>query len=635
MRRWSKEHKALLIHVSVALLWVTLVWLSYGLFPNQLGARKVLSRIVFIGIATQLLVLAIYQRRKTLRMINQFFTATAPPINLAVFRIVFFWILFNFVDTSLIVRFSQFPTELQFAPKGLEWLLPYLPINQTSAKIACIVLLICCFTAMIGLFTRTSAALATILGFYALGIPQFFGKVGHYHHLIWFAAILAASRCGDVFSCDAVRAAWKRADRGMTEPPASSQAYALPLRFVWLLIGMIYFFPGLWKVGRSGFDWALSENFKYQLYGKWLELGGWTPFLRLDQYPLLYKLAALGAMVFELSFIFLIFFPRLRLLAVLGGIIFHSMIALFMRISFWTLQACYVAFFDWNAIFHRLGRWLYREEMYIVYDGNCKLCRRTIASLRVFDILGRVTYVNALDQQVLNNHRLLWLDSTALLSDMHAVVDRKTWTGFSSYRALAPRIPILWPVLPLLYLWPVPIIGNRIYRAVADLRTCSIADVPLAQTAGYKYKPQPRLPAVVMTGIFLLSVNIPLGFRELGDSWPFACYPTFARIADAQQQSLEILPLNSAGRVITWDELALSQRLTETRYKTLILRILKREDPTRRNIQLESLWQMMVQNEPSLRPAASVQFYKVTVWNIPEKQPENPVAQELLYELKL
>ncbi|MFE1744162.1 hypothetical protein [Coleofasciculus sp. H7-2] len=100
---------------------------------------------------------------------------------------------------------------------------------------------------MIGLFSRTSALLTAFIGFYALGIPQFFGKVDRDHHLLWFSAILAASRCGDYFSGDAIFTAWKRADRGVVEPPSSSSIYALPLRFVWLLLGIIYFFLGFWK----------------------------------------------------------------------------------------------------------------------------------------------------------------------------------------------------------------------------------------------------------------------------------------------------------------------------------------------------------------------------------------------------
>lgn len=664
MRKKYKKYGLLLANLLVTFLWLILVWLLYILFPSQSEVRITVSRVILFGITTQLLVLASQRRHQTLSGIQRFFTAATHPINLAVFRIVFFWSLFNSVNAAEIIWFSQLPPELKFPPTGLGWLLSYLPINQTLAGIFTTLLRVFSLTAMAGLFTRTSAVLTVILGVYALGIPQFFGKVNHYHHLLWFAAILAASRCGDVFSCDAVWKAWRRADRGIIEPPAASQAYALPLRFVWLLIGVIYFFPGFWKVCLSGFDWAFSENFKFQLYNKWSELDGWMPFFRLDQYPFLYKLSALGAIIFELSFIFLIFLPKLRLLAAFGGILFHSTINTFMRInSFWTLQVSYAAFFDWHAIFLRIGRWLYQKEMYLIYDGNCKLCRRTIASLRVFDVFGRVTYANALNDVALTNYRLDWLDSDAIMADMHVVVQKQAWKGFSAYRVLATRIPVLWPILPLLYVWPIPRIGRQIYRRVADSRTCSIAGTPpleagLIQTSRRSQRLRSR--TVVLVGIFLLSVNSLCGIVGIYRSWPFALYPPFAILAKAQRESLEIVPLDSSGEIIPFDQQALKQKFSSDRFvgltasmlgtgkqalnqqfssdwvKGLISSILGSLDsPAQSRARFNALWQVAVQNDPNLRRADSVRFYKLTQWTTPDRQKENPINQELIFELKL
>ena len=55
-------------------------------------------------------------------------------------------------------------------------------------------------------------------------------------------------------------AAWKRANRGVTDPPGPSRTYALPIRFVWLLMGLIYFFPGFWNAQASstGFNSLLG-----------------------------------------------------------------------------------------------------------------------------------------------------------------------------------------------------------------------------------------------------------------------------------------------------------------------------------------------------------------------------------------
>src|SRR5262249_47636392 len=159
--------------------------------------------------------------------------------------------------------------------------------------------------------------------------------------------------------------------------------------FVWLLMGVIYFFAGMWKLWSGGIDWALSDNLRFMMYEQWTQLGGWTPFFRIDHYPVIYRGAALGTVLFETSFIFLLFSRRLRMLSVVGGVTFHTMTDVFMRISFASLVKCYVAFFDWYAIARRIGTFLFKEEAYVVYDGNSGLYRRTIACVQVFDILQR------------------------------------------------------------------------------------------------------------------------------------------------------------------------------------------------------------------------------------------------------
>src|SRR6266446_439128 len=208
-------------------------------------ARLLYSRVLLICIAIYLIVVAGLKYRSLVRTGCEFFSAATHPINLAIFRVVLFYMIFNQVDVSNVTWFSQIPAELRVAPQGLGWLIAdYLPINATYVKLAAQLLLLCSFTAMIGLFTRFSALLTTVLSFYVLAIPQLYGKVNHYHHLLWFAAILAASQCGDALSCDAILSAWRRADHGVTAPPGPSHIYALPLRFIWLLLGVIYFFSG-------------------------------------------------------------------------------------------------------------------------------------------------------------------------------------------------------------------------------------------------------------------------------------------------------------------------------------------------------------------------------------------------------
>jgi len=582
-----------------------------------------------------LLVASLLLRRRAPRFIRDFFAADTDPLNLAIFRVVFFLLLAFSFSVSNTVWFASIPAELQFPPPGLRWLLAYLPVNEGLAQITSLFLLLFCIMAALGLLTRLSAIFCTLLGFYVLGIPQFYGKINHYHHLVWFAAILAASPSADVLSLDAILAAWKRADAGSLDPPRPSQVYALPLRFVWLSMGAIYFSAGFWKVWTSGYAWAFSDNPKIMMYNKWMELGGWRPIFRIDQYPFLYQMSAAATIIFELSFIFLIFFPAIRLLAPLGGLAFHNMTNLFMRISFWQLQVCYVAFVDWDRLFRSLGNRLYREPMYLVFDGNCQLCRRTIASIRTFDLLHRVSYVNALDEGELRRCGLTWLSQEALLRDIHAVVGRRWWAGFPAYRAVATRLPVLWPLLPFLYVCPVPLVGNRVYRHVADARVCSVEDRPSDGTPYLlRVRTTRQVRAIVFVGALVLYTAILSAVGKI-QSWPVAGYPTFEDRDPSEVTVITMTAQDRAGRTREIDPLKEHPReLSSERLVALLGRILASDNDADRGKRLRVLWDVLRREDAESRNAVVVRFYRTTLSSLPEKQGNNLVDRQLLYELR-
>ncbi len=286
-------------------------------------------------------------------VVKNFFSEKGSPFNLAIFRII----LFLFILTQLqglwatSIGFSQLPSEMRVVPIGMNTLLSIVPINPALVEKSLFVFTVACILAMFGCFARWTCFIAAISGIYVMGISQCYGKVDHNHHLIWFMLILSASRCADVLSIDSL---WQARKRMMSRIPNSVE-YALPLRFIWLLIAMIYFFPGFWKLAVSA-DWAWSDNLKYHLYAKWFELDGWLPFFRLDQYPVLYKAASLGIIIFELFFVVFIFFPTLRPIAVTAGLFFHTMIYVFMKISFFNLLICYVAFINWDGLLARISK---------------------------------------------------------------------------------------------------------------------------------------------------------------------------------------------------------------------------------------------------------------------------------------
>jgi hypothetical protein len=189
-----------------------------------------------------------------------------------------------------------------------------------------------------------------LLGAYVLAVPQLFGKVNHYNHLVWFAGLLAACDSGAALSFDAVRRRCRRA--GGAPPP--SAAFGFPLAVARVVIGLLYFFPGWWKLWLSGTDWLRGDGMRSTMLNlQFIGIAAPPPWL-LESKALL-AVGGAGTVLFELSFLFLVLVPRLRPLAVIAGLAFHASTGVVLNIWFMALVLCYTVFVDWGVLLGRLG----------------------------------------------------------------------------------------------------------------------------------------------------------------------------------------------------------------------------------------------------------------------------------------
>jgi predicted DCC family thiol-disulfide oxidoreductase YuxK len=106
----------------------------------------------------------------------------------------------------------------------------------------------------------------------------------------------------------------------------------------------------------------------------------------------------------------------------------------------------------------------------VIYDGDCALCRRSVAILRRLDWLGRLDYVNAraADEPILRQPPVA---GAPLLEEMHLLTPKgDLQRGFGAFRWMAWRLPVLWPLAPLLYVPGIPWLGRRVYLWIARNR---------------------------------------------------------------------------------------------------------------------------------------------------------------------
>ncbi len=125
---------------------------------------------------------------------------------------------------------------------------------------------------------------------------------------------------------------------------------------------------------------------------------------------------------------------------------------------------------------HTIGR-EQREELrmpakraIVLYDGHCVFCCKSIDLLRRLDLFGRLEYRNVRDRMDLPAE--ISVSPERLLEEMHLLTPdtRRIYHGFAAFRWLAWRLPVLWPIAPLLYFPGVPTLGQRIYLWVARNR---------------------------------------------------------------------------------------------------------------------------------------------------------------------
>ncbi len=282
-------------------------------------------------------------------------------LNLAVFRIAVGFLLLTVREIRTAASWANLPAALATTPRGWGWALAIVPVSPALARGAQVALVVAALFGALGCFARVAFGCATVAALYLLALPLRSGMPYHYQHLVWFTALLAASPCADALSLDAWR---RRRARGRgknrcdaggapTLPPAPAPEYGVPIRIAWLLLGMMFFFPGVWKLRTAGLGWITGDTLRNQMYWKWAVIPGLTPPLRIDRFPGLLHASAAAVVLLELGFVFAVWRRWSRMVAVGAALLFHALARAFMGIDFSGLWIAYVVFIDWDALFRR------------------------------------------------------------------------------------------------------------------------------------------------------------------------------------------------------------------------------------------------------------------------------------------
>jgi hypothetical protein len=541
---------------------------------------------VFLVALSAVAALAIAEKRW--KLLSAFHAEMSSALNLAIARIAIMSTLLSKISLSSELSYSGLDKSLISAPMGWSHMAAYLPRSHGLILVLYGLFLVFGALAIVGYYGRFACLLASSLGFYLLTLPQLFGKVNHDHNLILFGFILAVSPCCDTLAVDAIRAAFGASRRGiLMASPANSTDYAAPLRAMMVLMGLIYFFPGAWKVSRAGIQWFATNNMRWMIARKLLEEQNVTALQAwVMHHPFLLFFGAALTPMFEMGFVFAILPRATRPYAAACGLAFHNLIGLLMNISFVSLQACYVIFVDWTRVFSRIASRLRIEPITVCCIGS--------SELRLLNVVSNFDWLNRISVQT---------PSTSVSSGMFPcnyaealkVVDQKgaSACGYEAYLSLMKRLVILWPLYVCL---SSPLLRNAGATVFAHFlgrsKTRDVAAIKKVQLS--RSGTRISAPFKIVSTTFVIGM-IFAGLSHSVNAWPIACYPTFDHPETGQVSELSAIAVDDEGHVyretLSFDP-KIEADLAPERYHAMIDALTRPDEPVSKEkaAALVNLW---------------------------------------------
>ncbi len=341
---------------------VILIYFLYPVFggvidPETLHYRRIwISRGLISGMMGHGLLLLFRDLKWVRKVWGRFWKESGTARNLAFFRIVFMFVLsFHalFYSLEYFLPRTYLPTSARVPLPFMEGFIHHIPIHPDLYITAAVLAFLFGISATIGFKTRFSLLIFSLLGLYIYGVPNLFGKLNHNHILVWFPFFLALGPSEEDLSVDALLDRLK----GLKVPKQAHSSYLLPLKLIWLQLGVIYFFAGFWKIWMVGLDWCFTDNLIRIMQWEWVENYDRVPGIRIDQWPWLVKLGGLLTLYFELLFPVLILFPKTRWVAFFAGLGFHNSNLYFLNIGFINLQRSYFSLVNWHWVFRLIRSW--------------------------------------------------------------------------------------------------------------------------------------------------------------------------------------------------------------------------------------------------------------------------------------
>ena len=105
----------------------------------------------------------------------------------------------------------------------------------------------------------------------------------------------------------------------------------------------------------------------------------------------------------------------------------------------------------------------------LIYDGHCQFCVAAVQKLKIMDLFATLQCVDLHDADLGALHPSLSKEKA--MSQLHLVEEGGGLCGgFDIFRRICFTMPMLYPVIPIIYCPGMGIVGPWVYRFVAKNR---------------------------------------------------------------------------------------------------------------------------------------------------------------------
>jgi predicted DCC family thiol-disulfide oxidoreductase YuxK len=389
-----------------------------------------------------------------INLVNKYFKKKINAIGLAWFRVFYFLVLLNDVHELYI------NDNLIFDP------LPYYWQSDISFKLLIFIWMVSISMIIMGLFTKFNTILNYI---FTITLISTLSQFEYHIYYIYSGVNLLAMfiPLNKVFSLDNLIYKLKNSKLGnIAENSRTTTVWSYWL-FPFMGIGMVYLGSVFYKLNDPiwlkglGLWWPASFPVATNIPMPWLLDSEW-----------LIKFLGYFALIFELVFIFIFWFKKLRLFVALVGIVFHIGIYLFFPIpNFAIAVACLYLLCIPIRFWNFSSKLKFKKPLITVYyDGECPLCFRTKIFIEHFDVFNAINFKVCQDYFE-SDFSGYSVSLNQLLDDLHGI-DRagKMLKGFKLYRQIMLKSIVFAPLGILCYLPGVSHLGHFVYRKIASSR---------------------------------------------------------------------------------------------------------------------------------------------------------------------